>query len=339
MTDLPVVAYKGFNSDLTCRGFQYTEGETYEQQRPAELCSTGFHACLEPLDVLAYYHHADGAVYHQVELGGDAKRSEGGGDSKVASKKIKIGAKIDIFGMVKVHFRAVWDRVNTAKAEAEDRARKALQAGAEGATSGDRSTAATSGYQSTAATSGDQSTAATSGDESTAATSGYRSTAATSGYRSTAATSGDRSTAATSGYQSTAATSGYRSTAATSGDESTAATSGYRSTAATSGYRSTAATSGDESTAATSGDQSTAATSGYQSTVKVTGAESIAVAGGYGCRASGADGCWLVLAERDDEGHILGVKSVRVGGKSGGLRIKPGALYTLIDGKVTEVKP
>ena len=239
MTDLPVVAYKGFNSDLTCRGFQYTEGETYEQQRPAELCSTGFHACLEPLDVLAYYHHADGAVYHQVELGGDAKRSEGGGDSKVASKKIKIGAKIDIFGMVKVHFRAVWDRVNTAKAEAEDRARKALQAGAEGATSGDQSTAATSG---------------------------------------------------------------------------------------------------DESTAATSGDQSTAATSGYQSTVKVTGAESIAVAGGYGCRASGADGCWLVLAERDNEGHILGVKSVRVGGKSGGLRIKPGALYTLIDGKVTEVE-
>ena len=240
MTDLPVVAYKGFNSDLTCRGFQYTEGETYEQQRAAELCSTGFHACLEPLDVLAYYHHADGAVYHQVELGGDAKRSEGGGDSKVASKKIKIGAKIDIFGMVKVHFRAVWDRVNTAKAEAEDRARKALQAGAEGATSGDESTAATSG---------------------------------------------------------------------------------------------------DESTAATSGDQSTAATSGYQSTVKVTGAESIAVAGGYGCRASGADGCWLVLAERDDEGHILGVKSVRVGGKSGGLRIKPGVLYTLIDGNVTEVKP
>ena len=240
MTDLPVVAYKGFNSDLTCLGFQYAEGETYEQQRAAELCSTGFHACLEPLDVLAYYHHADGAVYHQVELGGDAKRSEGGGDSKVASKKIKIGAKIDIFGMVKVHFRAVWDRVNTAKAEAEDRARKALQADAEGATSG---------------------------DESTAATSGDGSTAATSGYRSTAATSGDRST------------------------------------------------------------------------VKVTGAESIAVAGGYGCRASGADGCWLVLAERDDEGHILGVKSVRVGGKSGGLRIKPGALYTLIDGKVTEVEP
>ena len=285
MTDLPVVAYKGFNSDLTCRGFQYTEGETYEQQRPAELCSTGFHACLEPLDVLAYYHHADGAVYHQVELGGDAKRSEGGDDSKVASKKIKIGAKIDIFGMVKVHFRAVWDRVNTAKAEAEDRARKALQAGAEGATSG---------------------------------------------YRSTAATSGDESTAATSGYRSTAATSGYRSTAATSG---------YRSTAATSGYRSTAATSGDQSTAATSGDRSTAATSGDRSTVKVTGAESIAVAGGYGCRASGADGCWLVLAERDDEGHILGVKSVRVGGKSGGLWIKPGALYTLIDGKVTEVEP
>ena len=135
----------------------------------------------------------------------------------------------------------------------------------------------------------------------------------------------DRSAAAASGDESTAATSGYRSTAATSGDESTAATSGDRSTAATSGYRSTAATSGDNSTAVTSGYESTATTSGY---------ESIAVAGGYECRARGALGCWLVLAERDTTGHILGVQAVPVDGET----IHADTLYMLRGGKVVEVE-
>ena len=126
----------------------------------------------------------------------------------------------------------------------------------------------------------------------------------------------DRSAAAASGDNSTAATSGDRSTAATSGDESTAAASGYRSTAAASGDNSTAATSGYKSTAATSGD------------------ESIAVAGGYECRARGALGCWLVLAERDDIGHILGVQAVPVDGDT----IRAGALYMLRGGKVVEVE-
>ena len=98
-----------------------------------------------------------------------------------------------------------------------------------------------------------------------------------------------------------------RSTAATSGDESTAATGGYRSTAATSGYKSTAATSGDES---------------------------IAVAGGQECRARGALGCWLVLAERDDIGHILGVQAVPVDGDT----IRADTLYMLRGGRIIEAE-
>ena len=116
--------------------------------------------------------------------------------------------------------------------------------------------------------------------------------------------------------RSVAAADKHNSTAATSGDESTAATSGDKSTAATSGYNSTAATSGDNSTAATSGD------------------ESIAVAGGYECRARGALGCWLVLAERDDIGHILGVQAVPVDGDT----IRADTLYVLRGGKVVEVE-
>lgn len=122
---------------------------------------------------------------------------------------------------------------------------------------------------------------------------------------------------------SPAASSGYKSTAATSGDKSTAATSGYYSTAAT---------SGDYSTTASSGDYSTAATSGGYSTAVVEGKESIALAGGYKSMAKGALGCWLVLAERDDEDHILGVKAIKVDG----VQIKPETFYILKDGEVVE---
>ena len=149
---------------------------------------------------------------------------------------------------------------------------------------------------------------------------------------SPAATSKYKSTAATSGEYSTAATLGYYSTAATSGDKSTAATSGGYSTAATSGDYSTAATSGGYSTAATSGEYSTAATSGDKSTAVVEGKESIALAGGYKSMAKGALGCWLVLAERDDENHILGVKAIKVDGD----RIKADTFYMLKDGEVVE---
>lgn len=122
------------------------------------------------------------------------------------------------------------------------------------------------------------------------------------------------------------------SPAASSGDKSTAATSGYKSTASTSGYKSTAATSGYYSTAVTSGDYSTAATSGDKSTAVVEGKESIALAGGYKSMAKGALGCWLVLAERDDEDHILGVKAIKVDG----VQIKPDTIYILKDGEVIE---
>ena len=59
-------AFKGFKNDLTCRGFKYEVGETYEEEN-AELCNTGFHACENPIDCLRYYNPAT-SVYHEVEL-------------------------------------------------------------------------------------------------------------------------------------------------------------------------------------------------------------------------------------------------------------------------------
>ena len=53
---------------------------------------------------------------------------------------------------------------------------------------------------------------------------------------------------------------------------------------------------------------------------------------GYGCKARGALGCWLVLTERDDDWHILGVQAVKVDGEN----IKADTWYELHGGKVVE---
>ena len=93
-----VKSYKGFNKDMTCRGFQYEEGKEYETSK-AIVCNEGFHACEYPLDCLGYY-SPNTSVYHEVEQTGEFSSDSDSEDSKIASTKIKIGAKLSIAGLV-----------------------------------------------------------------------------------------------------------------------------------------------------------------------------------------------------------------------------------------------
>ena len=90
-------AVKGFNKDMTCRGYQYTEGKTHEFPR-AKCCEEGGHACEHPLDCFSYYSPNE-SVYHEVELDGDIDK-EGSSDSKVAATKLTVGARLSIAGLV-----------------------------------------------------------------------------------------------------------------------------------------------------------------------------------------------------------------------------------------------
>ena len=181
-----IKAYKGFNKDMTCRDFQYEEGKQYETDK-AEACECGFHACEYPLDVFSYYPPGT-SVYHEVEQSGDFDKSE---SDKVASTKIKIGARIDIAGIVKAAISYIKERITN---ENNAEPGKAATAGSYGAaTAGDRG-------------------AATAGDRG-AATAGYRG-AATAGYRG-AATAGDSGAATAGSYG--AATSKGRSASGKNG--------------------------------------------------------------------------------------------------------------------------
>lgn len=110
-----IKSYKGFNKDMTCRGFQYEEGKEYEESN-ALVCENGFHACEYPLDCLSYYSPSE-SVYHEVEQSG--KLSKKSDDTKVASTKIKIGAKLSIAGLVEAAIEYTKERVKP-EADSDD---------------------------------------------------------------------------------------------------------------------------------------------------------------------------------------------------------------------------
>ncbi len=105
-------AYKGFEKDMTCRGFQYVEGEQYEECQDAVLCDRGFHATLEPIDVFGYYVPGE-SVYHLVDVE-DVVGPEVGGDSKIAGRRIKIGAKLELPALIKAQVDFVMENVKKA---------------------------------------------------------------------------------------------------------------------------------------------------------------------------------------------------------------------------------
>ena len=102
-----IKTYKGFNKNMTYRGFQYEEGKEYEEEI-VEVCDHGFHACEYPLDCLNYYYPNE-SVYHEVEQSGEIQKHND--DTKVASTKIKIGAEISIAGLVKAAIEYTVKRV------------------------------------------------------------------------------------------------------------------------------------------------------------------------------------------------------------------------------------
>lgn len=101
-------AFKGFNKDLTCRGYQYEEGKEFHTER-AECCDTGFHACEYPLDCFGYYDPAH-SVFYEVELSGEMDKSRD--NNKVCATDIKIGARLPIAGLVKMAIDFTMSKVN-----------------------------------------------------------------------------------------------------------------------------------------------------------------------------------------------------------------------------------
>ena len=178
-----IKAYKAFDKDLSCRGFKYKVGKEYEETGDIKACEKGFHACPYPLDVFGYYAPA-GSRFCEVEQSGKIDDSE---SDKVCSSKIRIGAELDIRGLVKAAVSYVKERcTNEYNAEPG----KPAMTGYRGVAMAGYRGVATAGYRGVA-TAGDRG-AATAGNCGVA----------TAGNRG-AATAGDRGAATARGKAST----------------------------------------------------------------------------------------------------------------------------------------
>ena len=169
-----IKAYKGFKKDMTCHDFQFEEGKEYVYDGEVKVCKSGFHACERPLDCFDYYYPAE-SVYHEVELSDDISKSSV--DTKVAAKKIKIGARLDIAGLVNAQFEYVKEHTTSDCADP-----KAASAGENGAASAGENGAASAG-ENGAASAG--SWGAASAGYKGAASAGYNG-AASAGYKGAA---------------------------------------------------------------------------------------------------------------------------------------------------------
>ncbi|OUO09177.1 DUF7666 domain-containing protein [Flavonifractor sp. An4] len=183
--------YKGMDKDMKCRGFQYEVGKEYETDK-AVACECGFHAFEYPLDVFNYYPPA-GSRFFEVEQSGELSKNDG--DSKVASTKIKIGAELNIAGLVKAAVEYTKERCTQGEGE-----RATGYYGAASAT-GTRGAASATGDYGAASATGDYGAASATGDYGAASATGYQGAASATGDYGAASATGKASIAVASGIE------------------------------------------------------------------------------------------------------------------------------------------
>ena len=143
-----VEAIKGFDRNLSCRGFQYEIGKEYSVEGKIVPCSNGFHACpvdtVDPLRVFGFY--APGiSRYCIVDQGGEIVPHD---DDKAASSTIFIRREI---GISEIIDRALKYRMERAKPTGETATGNYGAASATGdcgaaSATGEKSAAMASGY-------------------------------------------------------------------------------------------------------------------------------------------------------------------------------------------------
>ena len=168
-----MTAYKGFDKNLQCRGFQFEIGKTYTHKGKVEACKAGFHAIEgHPLEVFGYY--APGiSRFCVVELDGDLARHND--DSKVAAQILTVGKEISISELVRDAVKFVMDR---SKPEGET----------------------ATGTQGAASSTGDQGAASSTGNRGAASSTGDHGAASSTGYQGAASSTGNHGAAMAIGY-------------------------------------------------------------------------------------------------------------------------------------------
>ena len=111
-----IIAYKGFDKELKCRGFQYEVGKEYEMSGRIACCERGFHACESPLEVFDHYDMLN-SRFAEVEQSGEINKEEN--STKVCSSRIKVKAELKLADIINLGVEWIKDITSPAKLKKE----------------------------------------------------------------------------------------------------------------------------------------------------------------------------------------------------------------------------
>ena len=96
-----IKAYKVFNKDWTCKGFQYEVGKEYKHKGKIQICESGFHSCEKLSDCFNYYPFQPSEIkVAEVLAWGDVKHEEI--SSKICSSRLEITKELEWAEVLKI---------------------------------------------------------------------------------------------------------------------------------------------------------------------------------------------------------------------------------------------
>ena len=251
--------FKGFNADMTCLGFKFEEGKTYEEDVELKVCNRGFHFCESPFSVLSYRDMLDDEckfipVHHVTALGRCHSDSD-----KTATTKIHIGAKLDFKGFIKAGIDFIYEKCIKEGPTDNVNSGNDAQIGS----SGDGAKIGSSGYGAKIGSSGYLAQIGSSGDLAKIGSSGNGAQIGSSGNLAKIGSSGDLAKIGSSGDIAKIGSSGDDAKIGSSGYLAKIGSSGYLAQIGSSGYLAQIGSSGDGAKIGSSGYGAKIGSSGY----------------------------------------------------------------------------
>ena len=339
--------FKGFNADMTCLGFKFEEGKTYEEDVELKVCNRGFHFCESPFSVLSYRDMLDDEckfipVHHVTALGRCHSDSD-----KTATTKIHIGAKLDFKGFIKAGIDFIYekcikegptDNVNSGDGAQIGSSGNLAKIGSSGndaqiGSSGNLAKIGSSGYGAKIGSSGYGAKIGSSGDLAKIGSSGNGAQIGSSGNLAKIGSSGDLAKIGSSGDIAKIGSSGDDAQIGSSGDLAKIGSSGYLAKIGSSGYLAQIGSSGDGAKIGSSGDLAQIGSSGDLAKIGSSGDIAKIGSSGYGAKIGSSGDLAKIgssgdLAKIKSEGNNAVVAAIGIDSK---IKAKKGSWITLAE--------
>ncbi len=204
----PILAYKAFNKDWTCRDFQYEVGKIFKHEGDVKACNSGFHSCEYPLDIFNYYNPCM-SKFALVEASGVISKEDS--DSKIASEILELKIELSIIDLV--------------KAAIDYTVSKTTESGSDH-TTGDQAASSATGYRAASSATGDQAASSATGDQAASSATGDQAASSATGYQAASSATG---------YQAASSATGYQAASSATGDQAASSATGYQAASLTTG--------------------------------------------------------------------------------------------------------